>query len=88
MKPHLARLERITEELNVWLLMIAFGLAVLYVTVLVAKCIPSLALPPATAAAEVSRPVAAPHSPSTTITQPEPQPEPLWKHGGGSRPSF
>jgi NMD protein affecting ribosome stability and mRNA decay len=39
MKSHLARLERIAEELN-GLLAIAFGLAVLYVTVLVAKCIP------------------------------------------------
>ena len=40
MKPQLARLERIAEELNAWLLSIAFGLAVLYVTVLVAKCMP------------------------------------------------
>jgi hypothetical protein len=86
MKPQLVRFERISEELNAWLLAIAFGLAVLYVTVLVAKCIPPLALSPATAAAEVSGPAVAPHT-STAIARPEPQPEPLWKPGG-RRPPF
>ena len=85
MKPQLARIERIAEELNPWLLTIAFGLAVLYVTVLVAKCIPPLPRPPATVAAEVSGPAVAPHA-STNIARPEPQPEPLWKPGG-RRPS-
>jgi hypothetical protein len=86
MKPQLARFERIAEELNAWLLAIAFGLAVLYVTVLVAKCVPPLALSPATPAAEVSGPGVAPQA-ATTIARPAPQPEPLWKPGD-RRPPF
>ena len=75
MKSQLARFERIAEELNAWLLSIAFGLAVLYVTVLVAKCISPLTLPPATTAAEASRPAVAPQA-STAIVRPEPRPKP------------
>jgi hypothetical protein len=75
MKPQLARFERIAEELNAWLLSIALGLAVLYVTALVAKCMPPLPLPPATTAAEASGPAVAPQA-STGIVRPEPRPKP------------
>jgi hypothetical protein len=61
MKTHLIRLERIVEELNAWLLVIAFGLAVLYVTVLMAKCLPVL---PAATAADIPRPAGVPHVPT------------------------
>jgi hypothetical protein len=71
MKPHLARLDRIAEEMNAWLLAIAFGLAVLYVTVLVANCWPPLPLPPAAGAAKVSGPTTAP-SAATNFPPPEP----------------
>ncbi|MBV8337932.1 MAG: hypothetical protein JO358_21380 [Alphaproteobacteria bacterium] len=73
MKPHLARLERIAEEMNVWLLAIAFGLAVLYVTAFVAKCLQPLALAPASSAAEVTGPKVAPRA-ATNFIRPEPRP--------------
>jgi hypothetical protein len=64
MKTHLIRLERIVEELNAWLLAIAIGLAVLYVAVLMAKCLPVLPVPPAATAADIPRPAGVPHVPT------------------------
>jgi hypothetical protein len=53
MKHHLVRLDRIAGELNAWLLAIAIGLGMLDLTILLAKCMPSLPRPPAaTSAAE------------------------------------
>ena len=45
MKQHLIRIERVAGELNAWLFVIAIGLAMLDLTVLVVKCLPT---PPAT----------------------------------------
>jgi hypothetical protein len=42
MKHHLVRLDRIAGELNAWLFAIAIGLGMLDLTVLIAKCLPSL----------------------------------------------
>jgi hypothetical protein len=47
MKHYLVRLDRIAGELNAWLLAIAIGLAMLDLTVLIAKCIPALPQTPA-----------------------------------------
>jgi hypothetical protein len=52
----LVRLERIAEELNAWLFAIASRLALLYVTVLVAKYLPALPVPPAATAADIPSP--------------------------------
>ena len=46
MKRHLMRLDRIAGEMNAWLLVIAIGLGMLNLAVLVAKCIPAVAVPP------------------------------------------
>ncbi len=46
MKQHLIRLDRVAGELNIWLFAIAMGLAVLDCTVLTAKCLPPLPIPP------------------------------------------
>ena len=46
MKHHLMRLDRIAGEMNAWLLVIAIGLGMLDLAVLVAKCIPAVAVPP------------------------------------------
>jgi hypothetical protein len=46
MRHHLVRLDRIAGELNAWLLAIAIGLSMLNLTVLVAKCMPTLPRPP------------------------------------------
>jgi hypothetical protein len=54
MKQHSIRLERIAGELNAWLLAIAIGLAMLDLTVLVAKCMPSLPGRPAAIGADGS----------------------------------
>jgi hypothetical protein len=42
MKQHLIRLDRIASRMNAWLLAVAIGLGMLDLTVLVAKCLPSL----------------------------------------------
>ena len=47
MKHHLIRLDRIAGEMNAWLLVIAIGLGMLDLAVLVAKCMPAMAVPPA-----------------------------------------
>jgi hypothetical protein len=47
MKQHLIRLDRIAGEMNAWLLMIAIGLGMLDLAVLIAKCVPAIAPPPA-----------------------------------------
>jgi hypothetical protein len=52
MKHHFLRLERITGELNAWLLAIAIGLGMLDLTVLVAKCMPALPRPQAAVSAD------------------------------------
>ena len=51
MKRHLMRLDRIAGEMNAWLLVIAIGLGMLDLAVLVAKCIPAVAVPPPTTSA-------------------------------------
>ncbi len=52
MKQHLVRLERVAGALNVWLLAVAIGLAMLDATVLVAKSMPPQPTSPAAVAAE------------------------------------
>jgi hypothetical protein len=42
MKQRLLRLDRIASQMNAWLLAVAIGLGMLDLTVLVAKCLPSL----------------------------------------------
>jgi len=51
MKHHLMRLDRIAQEMNVWLLVIAIGLGMLDLAVLVAKCVPAMTAPSPTAGA-------------------------------------
>ena len=46
MRQRLLRLDRIAGQMNGWLLVIAIGLGMLDLAVLVAKCIPTLAIPP------------------------------------------
>ena len=48
MKQRLLRLDRIAGQMNAWLLLIAIGLGMLDLAVLVAKCIPAMAIPPPT----------------------------------------
>jgi hypothetical protein len=52
MKHHLVRLDRIAGELNAWLLAIAIGLGMLDLTVLIAKCLPTLPRPAVTTSAD------------------------------------
>ena len=47
MKNHFLRLDRIAGEMNAWLLVIAIGLGMLDLAVLVAKCMPTMTVPPA-----------------------------------------
>lgn len=54
MKHYLFRLDRIAGELNAWLLAIAIGLAMLDLTVLVAKCMPALPATPAATSSDGS----------------------------------
>jgi hypothetical protein len=51
MKRHLMRLDRIAGEMNAWLLVIAIGLGMLDLAVLIAKCIPAVAVPSPTTSA-------------------------------------
>jgi hypothetical protein len=51
MKERMIRLDRIASEMNAWLLAVAIGLGMLDLTVLVAKCLPSLPEMPVAAAA-------------------------------------
>lgn len=64
MKHYLIRLDRITGELNAWLLAIAIGLGMLDLTILVAKCIPALPQTPVATAVETSPPTTV-HSPAS-----------------------
>ena len=67
MKHHLVRLDRIAGELNVWLFAIAIGLAMLDLTVLVAKCLPALPRPPAAVSSD---------GPGHAVLQPTPSQTP------------
>ena len=47
MRQRLLRLDRIAGQMNGWLLVIAIGLGMLDLAVLVAKCMPAVAVPSA-----------------------------------------
>ncbi|MGH7044997.1 MAG: hypothetical protein ACREE2_01235 [Stellaceae bacterium] len=65
MKHSAGRLDRITSEMNAWLLAIAIGLGMLDLTVLVAKAMPALPQLPAAAASQTTSPSPAAVSPAT-----------------------
>jgi hypothetical protein len=54
MKQYLIRLDRVAGELNLWLLAIAIGLAMLDFSIMVTKCLPPITPPPASLGAEPS----------------------------------
>ncbi|HEV2302021.1 MAG TPA: hypothetical protein VGR91_10675 [Stellaceae bacterium] len=54
MKQQLARLDQVAGKLNVWLFVIAIGLAVLDFSVLVVKSVEALPPPPAQSSAAAS----------------------------------
>jgi hypothetical protein len=63
MKHHLMRLDRIAGEMNAWLLVIAIGLGMLDLAVLVAKCMPAVAVTPPAGAAGHEHTISSPPQP-------------------------
>lgn len=59
MKQRLGRIDRIASEMNAWLLAVAIGLAMLDLTVLVAKALPPLPQTPMVAAEASDAPMPA-----------------------------
>ena len=64
MKQRLGRIDRIASEMNAWLLAVAIGLAMLDLTVLVAKALPPLPQTPMVAADASDGPAATTSAPA------------------------
>lgn len=64
MKQRLSRIDRIASEMNAWLLALAIGLAMLDLTVLVAKALPPLPQTPIAAADASDGPATASPAPA------------------------